>query len=179
MLFDLHDVSEIRRLERAGVRSCAWCAEGVARERVSIGDHRVIAEPRNRRNVGAIGDEHFRQDFRNRDALEEILARKAGLVEIAAEPAGVLVAIRRGRLPNLGRAEMRVIGIRIADALNDRNHPLVVERFERAHAGIETDVRVDRQHVVAVDRQRRTHLIVAIVAVRHDAVQPVVAAVRD
>ena len=71
-----------------------------------------------------------------------------------------------------------MIGIGITDALDDRNHPLVVERFERTHAGIEADVRVDRQDVAAGDCKSRTHLIVASVAVRHDAVEPVVAAVE-
>ena len=71
-----------------------------------------------------------------------------------------------------------MVGIGIADALHDRDHAFIVEGFERSHPGIEADVRVDRKHVVTVDRQSGPHLIVAIVAVRHDAVEPVVASVQ-
>ncbi len=90
----------------------------------------------------------------------------------------MLVAIRRGRLPDFRRPEMRVIWIGVSDALNDRNHPLVVERFERTHLRVEADMRIDCQDVVAGDRQPRSQLIVAIVAMRHDAVQTVVTAVQ-
>ena len=67
----------------------------------------------------------------------------------------MLVAIRRRRLPNFGRTEVRVIGIRVPDALNDRDHALVVKRLERAHVRIQADVRVDRQHVVAMRSPNR------------------------
>src|SRR3954469_18689427 len=48
------------------------------------------------------------------------IATRTGIVKVAAEPAGALDSVRiAGSLPNLGRAEMRTIGIRIAYALND------------------------------------------------------------
>ena len=71
-----------------------------------------------------------------------------------------------------------MIGIRITNTLNDRNHSLVVERFERAHPRVEPGLGVDCQHRVSIDPQAWAHLIVAIVTVRYDAVQSIVAAVE-
>src|SRR5581483_6844796 len=83
----------------------------------------------------------------------EIAGRQSGFVEVAADPAGVLVLIRNAGLPDLARAEVRVVRIGISDALNDGDHALVVHRFHRAHAWIESQLGVDRQHVVLGDRQ--------------------------
>ncbi len=71
-----------------------------------------------------------------------------------------------------------MIRIRIPDALNDRDHAFIVECLDGLHPRIESHVSVDRQHIFSVDCKRWAQLIVPIVSVGNDTVEPVVSAVK-
>src|SRR6516162_684409 len=71
-----------------------------------------------------------------------------------------------------------MVGFGIADALNDRDHSLIVQVFERTHLRIESDVRVDPKHIALRDRKTRPQLIILWVAMWNDAVESVVSALQ-
>ncbi len=68
------------------------------------------------------------------------VAAGARVVEVTAEPAGVLEAFRiAGRLPDFRRAEMRAVRVRVADALDDRQLPGVVKFLKTSQRLMQTD----------------------------------------
>src|SRR5436190_3405210 len=71
---------------------------------------------------------------------------------------------------------MRERGLVVADPLHDREFALVVQLLHPAHRLVPAEVRVDLQHVLLVDADGRTMLVVGGVAIRHDRVEAVVAA---
>ncbi len=93
-----------------------------------------------------------------------------------ADPAVLVAAVRRRGVPERHRREVRERRLVVADALHDRHLALVVQVLHAAHRLVPAEVRVDLQHVLLLDADRRPVLVVQRVAVRHDRVQPVVAA---
>ena len=73
---------------------------------------------------------------------------------------------------------MRPIRFGIPDTLYPRKFSLLPQRHERLERIVEPDLFVQLQHTLARDRQPWTHLIVPLVSVRNERVQPVVAPVQ-
>src|SRR5688572_1315996 len=71
---------------------------------------------------------------------------------------------------------MRERRLVVAYALHDRDLALVVQLLHAAHRLVPAELGVDLQQVAFLDADSRPMLVVHRVAVRHDGVQPVVAA---
>ena len=93
-----------------------------------------------------------------------------------AEPAFRLLHGRVGVLPDVQPLEVRVHGVRVADTPHERDLAGVEELFHAGHDRVEPDVRIERQHFVVRDPDRRPRLPVCRVGVRDDGVETVVAA---
>ncbi len=98
-------------------------------------------------------------------------------VEGAAEPAGLQGAVLEpGGLPDLHRAEVRAVGVGVADALDDRglarSRSLAISPID----GVQADLVGDLVDLPRRQPQGPAGLGVAVEPVRHDGVQAVVAA---
>ncbi len=71
---------------------------------------------------------------------------------------------------------MRLVGIRIADALHDREPPIVKQVGRVAHRGIETDRVAKPPHTVFGHGELGSHAIVGLVGIGDDHVEPIVTA---
>ena len=71
---------------------------------------------------------------------------------------------------------MRSARVRVADALDDGQLVLVVQRLERLQVGVEADLIVQVEHLVGGDPDLGSKLVIQPVAVGDDGVQAVVAA---
>lgn len=97
-------------------------------------------------------------------------------IEPAAEPT-VLGVVRVGtrRVPDVHRAEMRTVGIRVPDSLDDGQLPFVIQFLESRHLRVQAQRVVDLEHVGFGNANPGTGLVVLGVAVRDHRVEPVVA----
>ena len=105
------------------------------------------------------------------------IAAGTGAVEILSEPAVFLKSsgIARG-LPDLRRAKMRAVGIRIADALNDGELARVVKFLETGQARMQSDIVVQFQNVPGGNVDAGAGLVIKIVRVWNHGVEAVIAA---
>jgi hypothetical protein len=105
--------------------------------------------------------------------------RPQPLVQRAGQPAGpVGVGVQPARVPDGHRLEVRPVRVRITDALHDRQLPLLQELLQAGQGGMQPHAVVDPADLVLRYLQVRAVLAVVIVAVGHDGVQAVVAAVE-
>ena len=88
----------------------------------------------------------------------------------------MIVRFGIGRLPDVHRLEVRAVGVGVADALHDRQLPLLPQRPEALHAGVQADVVVQADDHVLGLAQRGPGLVVEVVGVGNDGVEAVVAA---
>ena len=110
-------------------------------------------------------------DVQNRHAARMVV----GLDRRPAQPAG-RDPLGIGRLPDVHGLEVRALGVRVADALHDRQLSLFPHRPEALHAGVQADVVVQADHHVLGLAQRGPGLVVQVVGVGNDGVEAVVAA---
>src|SRR5262249_6355112 len=84
----------------------------------------------------------------------------------------------RGGVPDLDRAEMRAVGIGVADALHDRE----VAAFPRVHQGgellVQADMLVELQRSLARHAEARPQLVIARIGIGNEGIQPVGRALR-
>ena len=132
------------------------------------------------------GDRHPRGRERRleapveREPLERVV-RRAGSVEVAAEPAGAELLARRPDLPEVPRGEVRLVGAGVADARDHGDLALAVQLCERGERGVPAEAAVlgERQPGGRRQRQARAQLPVERVAVREEHRERVGAAVEE
>ena len=71
---------------------------------------------------------------------------------------------------------MRALRVRVADALHDRQLPLLPHRPEASHRGVQPDVVVQANDVVPGLAERGPSLVVQVVGIGDDGVEAVIAA---
>src|SRR5580765_3684539 len=105
------------------------------------------------------------------------VAAGAGVIEISPEPPISFDFFRvTSRLPNLCGAEMRAVGVRVADALDNCQMAGIVKLFEAAHARMESDVIIHFQDLLFSQTNPGPGAMIVIVGVGNDRVKAVVAA---
>ena len=109
-------------------------------------------------------------------ADERVAGRVVVLRDRLAEPAVLLAPRGVGRLPHTDRVEVRERWLRVADALDDRDLALVVERLHALEVLVEAEVVRDRQRLVRGFTELRPQVAVGLVMQRDDRLQAVVAA---
>ena len=100
----------------------------------------------------------------------------AGVVEVAAEPAGVRAVVGVAGFPDRGGDEVRAVRVRIADALDDAEIAFLEQRAEEGHRGVQADVVAELDDVLFLLREARPRLVIGVVGVGDQGVEPVVAA---
>jgi hypothetical protein len=100
-------------------------------------------------------------------------------IEGARDPAFVEV-LARGRcgVPDLDRAEVRQVGLRVAEAEQQRQFVLLPQRHQRRERRVQPEAGVEPQQVGGRQRERRPQRRIGRVGIRHDGVQAVVAALQ-
>ena len=71
---------------------------------------------------------------------------------------------------------MRPVGIGVADALHDGKLAVLQQLVEALHGGVQANLVIDLQHLALGEVQGGPILVVKIVGVRDDGVEPIVAA---
>ena len=66
----------------------------------------------------------------------------------AAQPAARDLPLGVGRLPDVHGLEVGALGVGVADALDDGQLPLLPQRLEALHAGVQADVVVEAEELV-------------------------------
>ncbi len=179
-------VANVRDLLGRGERLEPRLADDASRRRfLRIGRvHRANAiGGRRQSKLRGIVDRHGRGRGRGERERRLLLAERdrsqsaplARLVEEAADPPRGS-PFRIARLPDLGRAEVREVRVRIPDALHDRELSRIVEPLEAAERAVQRQPAVDRERVALGERERGPQPLVGRVRDRHDRVQSVVAA---
>ena len=101
-------------------------------------------------------------------------AARAVVIKVAAEPAfafeGLAVATS---FPDLGRAEVAAIRVRVADVLHDGEFALAVELVQWLASGVEGEVVVELEQAV-FQAKGGAQIVVAVVGEGDDGVEPVV-----
>ena len=101
-------------------------------------------------------------------------------IERSAQPAvlAMFALFQAGRLPNAHAHKVRAIRVRIADALHDGQSAGVEQLGGWLQRRVQSDFAVDLDEPVGLDLQLGAQLGVVLVAIGHDGVQPVVAAIK-
>jgi hypothetical protein len=73
---------------------------------------------------------------------------------------------------------MREIGIGIADALQHRHLPVLPQRLERSERRMQARRVGEHDQLILRDRDLRTQAVVRRIGIRHEGVEPVVAALQ-
>ncbi len=116
-----------------------------------------------------------RDELADVEAVQRVVFLRLELREVGAEPA-VVGVLGAGVLPDGHRLEVRKVGVRVADAVDDGELLAVPERLEGAELRVEAEVAVERDDLRRVDLQRRAERGVGGIAVGHERVEAVVAA---
>ena len=129
-----------------------------------------------------LGEEALRDHVAHMDSggvliiLVFLWAARAGVVQIATEPAFALERLAvAGRLPDLGRAEVAPVRVGEADVLDDGKIAVIVKPVELFAGGVEGKVVVEVQQALA-QAEAGAEIVVAVVGVRHNGIEPVIAA---
>ena len=77
-------------------------------------------------------------------------------------------------MPNIQRTEVGAVGVGVADALQDRDLPLVVHIFYRGHGRVEPNLVIDGQDVFRRDIHHRPVVHVMGVAIGDEGIQGVI-----
>jgi hypothetical protein len=77
-------------------------------------------------------------------------------------------------MPDIHRAEVGTARFGIANTLDDRHFPFIIELFDRSHRGMKPDGVIDRQHLILGNADFWPVIAVQGVAVRDNSIQAVV-----
>ncbi len=94
----------------------------------------------------------------------------------APEPTVGRLAARVARMPDIHRLEVGAIGIGIANSLHNRQLAFLEQPIERPQGGVQADGVVHAEDVLLLQSERGPGLVVQVVGIGDDGVQPVVAA---
>src|SRR6266446_3591881 len=97
-------------------------------------------------------------------------------VSRTAEPAIKLATIGCGGLPIGHRGEMGERRLVIADTMDDREMAVLVEALESRHGRLKAEMLIELAQPFLPDANARPGLVVGVIAIRHDRVEPIVAA---
>ena len=123
------------------------------------------------------GDRHCaRQSHADVDAGKHIIGVGVEFANRLSQPAFVAHAVGFGGVPDVHSAEVGAVGVRIADALNNRHPAFVVQALEGRRVAVNRQVVVDGQHILLAQHDFLAGVVVVRVVVRHDGVHKVVAA---
>ena len=93
-----------------------------------------------------------------------------------AQPACRRRRAQDARVPNLHGPKVGTIRIRVANVLHDPHLAFFPELVQVFHAWMQTDMIVKPQHFIFFQAQGRTVLVVGVIGIWNDCVQPVVPA---
>ena len=144
----------------------ALVVENLLRELVGIvKDHRHVAVAANRERLPRV-------DVHNK------VGRRVGRHRVgqAAHPSVLLAAVGRGGVPIRHRREVRERWILVSAAVHDGQLAVFVQTFETGHAAAESEMIVDGPHFFARNADVRAVMIIGVVAIRDQRIQPIVAA---
>ncbi len=79
-------------------------------------------------------------------------------------------------VPIRHRGEVGEARMIVADAVDDREMPILVEPLETGHGRLQSEVVVELAQLGRADAKLRPRAVVGVVGVRHDGVQPVICA---
>ena len=102
--------------------------------------------------------------------------RVVGPVGQPAEPSERVAAVGDAGVPETHRREVRQARMIVAAAVHDAEHAVLVQPLEADHRGMKAEPLGGLEHVAILDPEIRPGAVIRRVAVRHDRVQPVVAA---
>ncbi len=109
--------------------------------------------------------------------LRAVLVVSCRPVDGPAQPAGLPRGARGvGRLPDVHRLEVLALRVRVADALDDAQEPVLIQPVECRQLGMKAQVLIDLVNLAGGQPQGRPGLGVEIIGVGDDGVQAVVAA---
>ncbi len=101
-----------------------------------------------------------------------------GLVQPPTEPAGPRRVRRVGRLPDVHRLEVAVVGVGEADPLDDGQVPRLPEGLQAGHARMQPEALAEIEHRARVDGHHAPGRRIGGIRVRDHRVEPVVAPVE-
>ena len=104
------------------------------------------------------------------------ISARAASIAIAAHPPACADFIRDAGRPDIGAAEVRAIGIRIADGMHDRQIARVPKLLESLGGRMQSPLVVELQSGVARDADLRPRAMIIVIADRDDGVQAIIAA---
>jgi hypothetical protein len=81
-------------------------------------------------------------------------------------------------VPYIHRPEVGAIGVRIADAVDNGDFPLIPQAFDGPHARIKAKGIIDGQDILGRNGDRRAEIVVEPVGVWDNGVEAVVAAAQ-
>ena len=110
------------------------------------------------------------------EAVQRVVLLRFEAGQVAAEPAFAGGGARPRALPDEHRLEVREVRAGVADAVDDGELLAVPQRLQCAELRMQAEVVVQRHHLAGGHHQRRPELRIGRVAIRHERVQPVVAA---
>ena len=142
---------------------------------VDVVQQTVAFEVGDRRYRHAGRYERARQACAEVYCTDNIVAAGVHLAQRLAQPTLVADLRGLGGVPDVHRAEVRAVRVRIADAVYYGDLALVPQVLDRSHAGIESVVLVDRDSAIFRDADIRAVIGVEWVVVRHNTVQVIVA----
>ena len=99
-------------------------------------------------------------------------------VQPATDPAGARGVVGRGGLPDVHRPEVAVVGLRVADAADDRQRAVVPLLLEARETRVEAEAFADVEHLALAVGEVGARRLVGGVGRGHHRVEPVVAAVE-
>ena len=79
-------------------------------------------------------------------------------------------------MPDIHRTEVRAVGHRVSNAVDDRKVTPVIDVFYRAHSGVQTVSIVQRNNLVIGDLDVRAGVFIETIFEWHDAVEVVIPA---
>src|SRR5690606_39806824 len=104
-----------------------------------------------------------------------VLRSARGVVEVVPQPAAPPAAARAGGMPDGHALKVAAVGLRIAAAVDDREHSLVVQLLEGGHARVQ-GILVAQVEQALREGDARAYLLVLVVLEGNDGVQTVVSA---
>ena len=104
------------------------------------------------------------------DAGDDILVFRVDLANGSAQPAVWCDIDRFGGVPDVHGPEVRTVGFRITDAVDDGDIPLVPEVFNRSHARVQAEFAVEVEDFVLLETDRLSGVLINAIGVRHHGV---------
>src|SRR5262249_43514699 len=112
------------------------------------------------------------------DAPEHVVAAGIEGAYGAAQPALGADFVGLSSVPYIHRPEVRTIRVRIANAIDNGDAPLIPQALDGPHAGMEAKIIIDGQDILGGNMYRGAEIVVQPIAVWHNGIEAVIAAAQ-